>query len=37
MAQLIGNQYAEPYINAKKLGIAIDDKARQIGAWVEGV
>jgi hypothetical protein len=36
LSQLNGNQYAAPYANAKKLGIAIDDKARQVGAWVEG-
>jgi hypothetical protein len=36
LKQLNGKQYAGPYANAKKLGIAIDDKARQVGAWVEG-
>jgi hypothetical protein len=36
LKQINGKQYAEPYKNAKKLGIAIDDKARQVGAWVEG-
>jgi hypothetical protein len=36
LKQLNGNQYAAPYANAKKMGIAIDDKTRQVGAWVEG-
>jgi hypothetical protein len=36
LKQLSGKQYAGPYANAKKIGIAIDDKARQVGAWVEG-
>jgi hypothetical protein len=36
LAQINGNQYAAPYANAKKLGIAIDDKTRQVGAWGEG-
>jgi hypothetical protein len=36
LKQLNDNQYAAPYANAKKLGIAINDKTRQVGAWVEG-
>jgi hypothetical protein len=36
LKQIKGKQYAGPYANAKKIGIAIDDKARQVGAWVEG-
>ncbi|GBU21671.1 hypothetical protein R80B4_01571 [Fibrobacteres bacterium R8-0-B4] len=36
LKQINENQYAEPYKNAKKLGIAIDDKTRQVGGWVEG-
>ena len=36
MEQINGNQYADPYKNAKKVAIAIDDKTRQIGEWVEG-
>ncbi|GBU20425.1 hypothetical protein R80B4_00303 [Fibrobacteres bacterium R8-0-B4] len=36
MKQINENQYADPFKNAKKLGIAIDDKTRQIGEWVEG-
>jgi len=35
MKQIDGNQYAAPYANAKKIGIAIDDTTRQIGKWVE--
>jgi hypothetical protein len=35
LKQLNGKQYAAPYANAKKIGIAIDDKTRQVGAWVE--
>jgi len=34
--QINDNQYAAPYKNARKLGIAIDDKTRQVGEWVEG-
>jgi hypothetical protein len=36
LKQISDKQYAGPYANAKKIGIAIDDKARQVGAWVEG-
>jgi len=36
LKQINDNQYADPYKNAKKLGIAIDDKTRRIGEWVEG-
>ncbi len=36
LKQINDNQYADPYKNAKKLGIAIDDKARRVGEWVEG-
>jgi len=36
MEQINGNQYAAPYKNAKKMAIAIDDKARRIGEWIEG-
>jgi len=36
LAQINANQYAAPYANAKKLGIAIDDATRQVGKWVEG-
>jgi hypothetical protein len=36
LKQLSGKQYAGPYANAKKIGMAIDDKTRQVGAWVEG-
>jgi hypothetical protein len=36
LKQLNNNRYAAPYANAKKLGIAIDDKERRVGAWVEG-
>ncbi|GBU21897.1 hypothetical protein R80B4_01799 [Fibrobacteres bacterium R8-0-B4] len=36
LKQINENQYADPYKNAKKLGIAIDDKTRQINDWVEG-
>ena len=35
MKQINDNQYAAPYINAKKIAIAIDDKTRQIGEWLE--
>jgi len=34
MNQINGSQYADPYKNAKKVAIAIDDKARQIGKWI---
>ncbi|GBU21649.1 hypothetical protein R80B4_01549 [Fibrobacteres bacterium R8-0-B4] len=36
LKQINENQYADPYKNAKKLGVAIDDKTRQVGEWVEG-
>ncbi|MDR2592930.1 MAG: ATP-binding protein [Chitinispirillales bacterium] len=36
MKQMNDNQYADPYKNARKLGIAIDDKTRRVGEWVEG-
>jgi len=36
MRQINDNQYADPYKNAKKLGIAIDDKTRRVEEWVEG-
>ncbi|GBU20957.1 hypothetical protein R80B4_00844 [Fibrobacteres bacterium R8-0-B4] len=36
LKQINENQYADPYKTAKKLGIAIDDKTRQVGEWVEG-
>jgi len=36
LKQINDNQYADPYKNARKLGIAIDDKTRQVGEWVEG-
>jgi hypothetical protein len=36
LKQISGKQYAGPYANAKKIGMAIDDKTRQVGAWVEG-
>ncbi|MDR2693290.1 MAG: ATP-binding protein [Chitinispirillales bacterium] len=36
LKQISGKQYAAPYANAKKIGLAIDDKMRQVGAWVEG-
>ncbi|MDR2578592.1 MAG: ATP-binding protein [Chitinispirillales bacterium] len=35
MKQINDNQYAAPYPNAKKVGIAIDDNTRQIGEWIE--
>jgi hypothetical protein len=35
MTQINGNQYADPYKNAKKLAIVIDDKTRQIGEWID--
>jgi hypothetical protein len=35
MKQIKDNQYADPYANAKKIAIAIDDKTRQIGKWIE--
>jgi len=34
MKQINDNQYADPYKNAKKVAIAIDDKTRQIGEWI---
>jgi len=36
LKQIDDNQYADPYKSAKKLGIAIDDKTRRVGEWVEG-
>jgi len=36
MKQMNDSQYADPYKNARKLGIAIDDKTRRVGEWVEG-
>jgi hypothetical protein len=36
LQQINDSQYAKPYTNAKKVGIAIDDNTRQIGEWVEG-
>jgi len=36
LKQINDNQYADPYKNAKKLGIAINDKTRQIEEWAEG-
>jgi len=36
LKQINDKQYADPYKNARKLGIAIDDKTRQIEEWVEG-
>jgi len=36
LKQINNNQYADPYKNARKLGIAIDDKTRRVGEWVEG-
>jgi len=36
LKQISDNRYDGPYKNAKKLGIAIDDKKRRIGEWVEG-
>jgi hypothetical protein len=33
--QINDSQYAKPYENAKKVGIAIDDNVRQIGEWIE--
>jgi len=32
--QIIAKQYADPFKTAKKVGIAIDDKVRQISDWV---
>ena len=34
MKQINDNQYADPYKNARKVAIAIDDKTRQIGEWI---
>ncbi|GBU20950.1 hypothetical protein R80B4_00837 [Fibrobacteres bacterium R8-0-B4] len=36
LKQINDRQYADPFKTAKKVGIAIDDKKRQIGEWVEG-
>jgi len=36
LKQINDNQYADPYKNARKLGIAIDDKTRRVGEWVAG-
>ncbi|MDR2591957.1 MAG: ATP-binding protein [Chitinispirillales bacterium] len=36
MKQINEKQYDAPYKNAKKVAIAIDDKIRQIGEWIEG-
>jgi len=36
LKQIRDKQYDGPYKNARKLGIAIDDKTRQVGEWVEG-
>jgi hypothetical protein len=36
LEQINAKQYAEPFNTAKKVGIAIDDKARQINDWVAG-
>jgi len=36
MKQINDNRYAEPYKNAKKVALAIDDKTRQVGEWAEG-
>jgi hypothetical protein len=35
LKQINDKQYDTPYKNAKKLAIAIDDKTRQIGEWIE--
>jgi len=35
MKQIKDNQYADPYTNAKKIAIAINDETRQIGEWIE--
>ena len=34
MAQINEKQYADQFVNAKKVGIAIDDKSRQIKEWI---
>jgi hypothetical protein len=36
LKQINDSQYAKPYENEKKVGVAIDDNTRQIGEWVEG-
>jgi len=36
LEQIKAKQYADPFSTAKKVGIAIDDKARQIKDWVAG-
>jgi len=36
LKQMNDKQYDGPYKNARKLGVAIDDKTRQVGEWVEG-
>jgi hypothetical protein len=36
MEQINAKQYADPFKTAKKMGIAIDDGARQITDWVAG-
>ena len=34
MAQINDRQYADPFVNGKKIAIAIDDSTRQIGEWI---
>ena len=34
MEQINGKQYADQFVTAKKVGIAIDDKSRQIKEWI---
>jgi hypothetical protein len=36
LEQINAKQYADPFKTAKKLGIAIDDKARQVNDWAVG-
>jgi len=36
LEQINARQYADPFKTAKKVGIAIDDKARRINDWVAG-
>jgi hypothetical protein len=36
LEQINAGQYADPFKTAKKLGIAIDDGARQIKDWAAG-
>jgi hypothetical protein len=36
LEQVNAKQYDGPFKTAKKVGIAIDDGARQITEWVEG-